>query len=192
MGNHQETGLVGTTDRQLSPGADDRSGEATTLIEKPNDTLYELTIPARIEAVGPLCAFIKTTGECHGLTELELQCLEISAYETCLNIIEHAYGFDSSGRILIRIHLGLKRVCVAFVDSGTGINPELIPPPDVNDPNVRRRGRGFGLQIIRKSVNRMRYRRMPSGENHFLLMKELAREDKMGTDAVAIRGGDVT
>lgn len=190
MSSHPGSSPGGAAGTMVAPRNDRLDGEAATLIEKPNDTVYELTIPARIEAVGPLCAFMKTIGECHGLAEVELQCLEISAYETCLNIIEHAYGFDSSGRILIRIHLGSKRVCVAFVDRGTGINPDLIPPPDVNDPNVRRRGRGFGLQIIRKSVNRMRYRRRPSGENHFLLMKELAREDQMGTDAMAIRGGN--
>lgn len=165
--------------------------EAETLVDRPKATFYELTIPARIEAVGPLCAFLKTIGECHGMLEVELQSLEISAYETCLNIIEHAYGFDATGRILVRIRLCANRVCLAFVDNGAGINPELIPPPDVSDPRVRRRGRGFGLQIIRKSVSRMRYRRMPSGENHFILVKELAREKLAGGKAVAMRGGDV-
>ena len=191
MRDHGESGASGSAQLLESSGTDRAREEAATLIEKPKATLYELTIPARIEAVGPLCAFIKTIGECHGLSELELQGLEISAYETCLNIIEHAYGFDSSGRILIRIRLGPKWICLAFVDRGNGINPELIPPPDVSDPNVRRRGRGFGLQIIRKSVNRMRYRRMPSGENHFVLMKELARENLAGRSAMAMRGGDV-
>ncbi len=164
--------------------------EVPTILDKPNGATYELSIPARIEAVGPLCAFLNTIGECHGLTEVDLQALEISAYETSLNIIEHAYGFDPEARILIRISLGLRRVCIAFIDHGTGIDPEMIPPPDVRDPNVRRRGRGFGLQIIRKSVNRMRYRRLPSGENRFFILKELARNGYRDAGLFAMRGGD--
>ncbi len=191
MRDLRDSGLPAIMELPAGPQNDLWKKEPATLFEKPSGSVYELKIPARIEAVGPLCAFLNTIGECHGLMDSELQSLEISAYETCLNIIEHAYGFDSSARIMIRIHLGPKRACLAFLDNGTGINPSLIPPPDLGDPNVRRRGRGFGLQIIRKSVNRMRYRRMPSGENQFFLMKELAGQNHEGLDAIAHCGGDM-
>ncbi len=160
-------------------------------LDLPIGAQYEIEFPARIEAVGPLCAFLNMVGDCHGLSIQELQCVEIAAYESALNIIEHAYGFDPEERIMIRIHMTKRRVCLSFIDRGSGINPEMIPPPDVRDPRVRRRGRGFGLQIIRKSMNRMRYRRTADGRNQLFLLKILDRGREGQAGVLALRRGDV-
>jgi serine/threonine-protein kinase RsbW len=134
---------------------------------------YQLEIPARIDSVGPLCALLTVLCERHGLAAEEARCVEISAYETCLNIIEHAYDFDRSGRITVRVRFAENRIVLAFSDKGKGVDPGRIPPPDVADPRVRLRGRGFGLEIIRNSVDRMRYRKTPRGRNTLLLVKLL-------------------
>ncbi|MFH1679812.1 MAG: ATP-binding protein [Candidatus Eisenbacteria bacterium] len=152
-------------------------GEAAPL-PPPGRAWYQLEIPARIDSVGPLCAFLTVLAERHGLTSEETRCLEISAYETCLNIIEHAYGFDGRGRITVRVRFAERRVILAFYDRGKGVDPGRIPPPDVADPRVRLRGRGFGLEIIRNSVDRMRYRQTPRGENTLLLVKLLSRRGR--------------
>ncbi len=143
---------------------------------------YQLDIPARIDAVGPLCAFLTVLGERHGLTPDELRCVELSAYETCLNIIEHAYAFDPKGRIHLRVRFAERRLVLAFNDRGAGVDPRHIPPPDVADPRVRLRGRGFGLEIIRRSVDRVRYRQNSRGENSLLLVKLLSGRPGGETD----------
>ncbi|MBM3320652.1 MAG: ATP-binding protein [Candidatus Eisenbacteria bacterium] len=148
-------------------------GGLDPLARSSEDSWYQLEIPARIDSVGPLCAFLTVLCERHGLSTEEARCVEISAYETCLNIIEHAYGFDRSGRITVRVRFAENRVVLAFSDKGRGVDPGRIPPPDVADPRVRLRGRGFGLEIIRNSVDRMRYRKTSRGENTLLLVKLL-------------------
>jgi serine/threonine-protein kinase RsbW len=135
---------------------------------------YQIEVPARIDAVGPLCAFLTVLGQRHGMNPEDLHSVEISAYETCLNIIEHAYGFDPSGRITVRIRFADRRLVLAFYDHGKGIDPKKVPPPDIADPRVRLRGRGFGLEIVRRSVDRMRYRQTRHGENSLLLVKVLS------------------
>jgi serine/threonine-protein kinase RsbW len=146
---------------------------------------YQLDIPARIDAVGPMCAFLAVLSERHGLTGEEIRCAEISAYETCLNIIEHAYAFDPKGRIAVRIRFARRRLILAFYDRGKGVDPKRVPPPDVKDPRVRMRGRGFGLEIIRNSVDLMRYRQTSRGENSLLLVKILSNraEGETASDA---------
>jgi serine/threonine-protein kinase RsbW len=132
--------------------------------------------------VGPLCAFLTVLGERHGLTIEEIRSVELSAYETCLNIIEHAYRFNPRGRITVRARFAKRRLVLVFCDRGAGIDPKKVPPPDVADPSVRLRGRGFGLEIIRGSVDRMRYRRTRRGENSLLLVKLLAGRSRSGTE----------
>ena len=83
----EEPGQAGESAAALAPEMDD---SGSVFLERPPCSVFELSIPARIEAVGPLCAFLNMVGACHGLETADLQCVEISAYETCLNIIEHA------------------------------------------------------------------------------------------------------
>jgi anti-sigma regulatory factor (Ser/Thr protein kinase) len=147
---------------------------------------YNLDLPARIDAVGPLCAFLTILCERHDLTAEETRSVEISTYETCLNVIEHAYDFDPEARIRLRIRLEKDRIVLSFYDRGTSFDPKSIPPPDMSDPSVRLRGRGFGLQIIRNSVDVMRYRLTTRGENNLLLIKLLDRGRMKGTGASAL------
>lgn len=173
----------------MSKTADDRSmgsvhpdGERYPFPDKLEGGWYFLEIPARIDAVGPLCAFLTLMAERHDLTAEEIHCVEICAYETCLNVIEHAYHFDPSGRIVLRARVDKKRVVLSFYDRGEGADPARIPPPNMTDPKTRLKGRGFGLQIIRKSMDTVKYRRTPNGENNLLMIKKLNRSDPAERD----------
>lgn len=151
---------------------------------------YEIEIPARIESIGPLCAFLNMIGECHGLRESELQSIEIAAYEIGLNIIEHAYGFDSNARIGVRMKMLPERAQLLFLDQGRPFDMESIPEPDMADPHVRRRGRGFGLQIIRKSMDQIRYRRV-AGQNQLYLVKLIGNRAHARSRVLALQKGDI-
>ncbi|MBN1825263.1 MAG: ATP-binding protein [Candidatus Eisenbacteria bacterium] len=152
---------------------------------------FRLEIPARIDAVGPLCAFLTLLAERRGLSPDEIHRVEIAAYETCLNIIEHAYHFDGSARITVRARMDRERAVLSFTDHGEGVDPERIPPPDINDPLIRLRGRGFGIQIIRRSMDLVRYRRTPRGENNLLLIKYFDRDRPRRNGPGGRLGGDV-
>lgn len=153
---------------------------------------YRIQVPARIDTVGPLCAFLTVLAERHGLTGDEIRCAEIAVYETCLNVIEPAYGFDPTARLTIRISFGGEKLTLSFTDTGKGIDPETIPPPDVANPLVRLQGRGFGLEMIRNSVDVVRFRVTPRGENNLLLIKNLvgACAGEGETDGLSRRGGE--
>lgn len=151
---------------------------------------FRMEMPARIDAVGPLCAFLTLLAERRGLLADEIHCVEIAAYETCLNIIEHAYRFEEGARISVRARIDRSRAVLSFTDRGEGVDPERIPPPDLQDPLIRLRGRGFGIQIIRRSMDVVRYRRTPRGLNNLLLIKyfDRNRPERKGTGDR--RGGD--
>lgn len=151
---------------------------------------FRLEMPARIDAVGPLCAFLTLLAERRGLTPDEIHCVEIAAYETCLNIIEHAYRFDPSARITVRARIDRNRAVLSFTDRGEGVDPDRIPPPDMSDPLIRLRGRGFGIQIIRRSMDVVRYGRTPRGENNLLLIKYLDRNRPSAEESGGRPGGD--
>jgi len=136
--------------------------------------LYKLEIPARIDAVGPLCAFLTVLAERHGLEPDDVHAVETATYEACLNIIEHAYRFERWERIGILLRFGSRMLVLAFRDRGKGFDPKSIPPTDVTDPLVRLHGRGFGMQMIRDAVDAVRYRRTGGGENVLLLVKNLS------------------
>lgn len=182
-----------TPDTKERPGAF-RADLRTPFLPPREGGWYRLEIPARIDAVGPLCAFLNVLCERHGVSAEEARSAEIAAYETCLNIIEHAYDFDTKARFSLRIRFSDSLMVLSFLDRGEGVDPEKIPPPDVADPRMRLQGRGLGLEMIRNSVDRIRFRKTRRGENHLLLIKKLSPRGHAlpGEDDDVWRGGGVS
>jgi anti-sigma regulatory factor (Ser/Thr protein kinase) len=95
--------------------------------------------------------------------------LEAALYELCANVVEHGYGSDSAESFelwwLRCEHAALKlredprcRASGVFVlvDHGREYEP-ATPPPDFHETDVRRRGRGIGLTIVRSAMAAVRY-----------------------------------
>ncbi len=94
--------------------------------------------------------------------------------EIAANIVRHAHPQGTAtGGLHLRLRLYADRVEAQFTDRGIPFNEPATPPvlPDL-DPLALPEG-GFGLAVARAAVDRVEYRRTPTGLNRWRLMKRL-------------------
>jgi serine phosphatase RsbU (regulator of sigma subunit)/anti-sigma regulatory factor (Ser/Thr protein kinase) len=130
-----------------------------------------------------LCPWLRRCPHLRDLPEDEAVLLEHALHEQCANIIEHGYEPDESSTIdlwwipegdiwceldardpqllddnpslLERIRRGVFLVR----DHGMPYSPSQTSDSDLDDPAVRKRGRGLGLRIIQEVMNPLLYQR---------------------------------
>ncbi len=117
-------------------------------------------VPARIENLENMIAFIRKGVESVGLTKKELNQVHLVCEETLLNIINYAYP-DKTGDIEIsyQIDTGSKEITLQFCDGGVPFNPLSVPEPDVDAPIEERDVGGLGIFLVRKIMQDVQYRR---------------------------------
>lgn len=79
--------------------------------------------------------------------------LELVVYESCTNVIRHAYEPGQTGLFQLKLWLEPEQVVIHVIDFGRGFDPEAVPPPDLEDPKEG----GMGLFIIRQTVDEFSY-----------------------------------
>jgi anti-sigma regulatory factor (Ser/Thr protein kinase) len=130
------------------------------------------------------------------LSTRQSQLVENALYEACANIIEHGYGEDSQRIVdlwwlpVVGDAAGEARDPAAapagvagagewrygyflIRDEGKPFQPKNWSATDLNDPEARRRGRGLGIDIIKRIMSRVIYQPGGSMGNLTLLQFEL-------------------
>ncbi|HYR53212.1 MAG TPA: SpoIIE family protein phosphatase [Candidatus Dormibacteraeota bacterium] len=113
-----------------------------------------LRLPADLESMSRIGEWLERSEVLRGLPGEVFGSLHLALYEACANIAEHGYKEDAtktielywvgSGSFLIR-------------DQGIPFDPQSHNRPDFSDPDVRKRGRGLGIEIIRRVMKGVAY-----------------------------------
>jgi serine/threonine-protein kinase RsbW len=95
--------------------------------------------------------------------------LELAVYETCTNIVQHAYR-DSAGRIELKLTLEDQppRLIIDLYDTGLSFNLTTVPQPNLEFPQEH----GYGLFLVHQLMDDVSYA-PASGKNHWRLIKNL-------------------
>lgn len=96
--------------------------------------------------------------------------VQLAVHEICVNIVKHAYGDRSDGRIWVRICLASdpRRIVIDLRDTGRTFKPADVPGPDLSLPRVH----GYGLFLARELLDEVNYRPGSRG-NRWRLVKVL-------------------
>jgi anti-sigma regulatory factor (Ser/Thr protein kinase) len=91
--------------------------------------------------------------------------------EIAANIVRHAYPAGTArGSMRLRLRLYADRVVASFADRGVA----FVPPDPADSPGSDRSELaegGYGLALARATLDRLEYRRTPTGTNCWRLMK---------------------
>ena len=97
--------------------------------------------------------------------------LQLAAQECCTNIIDHAYGGMSGGRIQVSLtiqHEPPRSIILEFWDTGAAIEPTAVAEPELRVGSVR----GYGLFLMHELMDEVNYGHEPSG-NRWQLVKRI-------------------
>ncbi len=90
---------------------------------------------------------------------------ELAVNEAITNVIEHAYGGNAENYIHIKSELLNDRIIMNLYDWGISFDPETISPPTLDGSKEN----GYGVYMISKAIDDVRYNRDESGKNHTIL-----------------------
>ena len=131
-----------------------------------------LSIPASLNylsIVGPCLSTILQAANQPYKEETLPYSLELAIYETCTNIVVHAYE-NSFGRIEIALTLENhpQRLVVDLYDTGSSFDLKNITPPNLEVPQEH----GYGLFLVHQLMDDVEYQ-AGNGKNHWRLVKYL-------------------
>ncbi len=95
--------------------------------------------------------------------------VELAVIEACTNIIRYAYRFSSEGRFGVSLRRSGRNIEILLLDEGIPFDPTSICTPDLDTPGEG----GYGLFLIHKIMQEVRYQRKGSHWNLLLLISSL-------------------
>jgi PAS domain S-box-containing protein len=130
----------------------------------------ELEIRSDLKDLGRARAFVREfCGEVPGglLDEDDVAGLELAVNEAASNIMKHAYHGRTDQKIRLEAEVTSERVSFRLHHLGDPCDPATVPPPALDGS----RESGFGLYLITRSVDDLRYTRDERGRNCICLVK---------------------
>lgn len=137
---------------------------------------FLLHVPSSTENLAMIRDFVAQVGSRAGLDERETAKLELAVDEAVANVIEHAYGMDSTKEVRVRAIIDDEQVQIEIVDSGTGFDPAGVNQKDLDQLVAERRSGGLGLRLIRTIMDDVQYRIVPGEKNELRMVKKLPRK----------------
>ena len=136
-----------------------------------NDHL-ELTLANQRSEVARLQDQLEAFARQHGLAARVLHDVQLALEEHLTNILSHGYDDTREHQISVGIQLNAVDLRVEVGDDGHPFNPLEHPAPDLTKPIEERPVGGLGIHMMRKSLDRMEYRRA-EGKNILVMSKRI-------------------
>lgn len=100
--------------------------------------------------------------------------LELAVNEAATNIMRHAHRGRADMRIQVEADSDAEQVVIQFYYDGVSFDPATIPPPSFDGS----REGGFGVYLIAKCVDQVRYSQDEDGRNCIRLVKNRSLSHK--------------
>ncbi|MFC5602170.1 anti-sigma B factor RsbW [Sporosarcina koreensis] len=121
----------------------------------------EIKIPARAQYVGVARLMISGIASRLGFTYDDIEDLKIASSEAITNAVQHAYGDNEDGEIVVGCALYEERLEIMIADHGTSFDFEetkkhIGPYSDTSDARFLREG-GLGLYLMETLMDEVKF-----------------------------------
>lgn len=120
----------------------------------------QLTLPAGLENLEPLQAFITACARDHSLPENRIQKLQLASEEALMNIFSYAYPDKTPGDVTVCCALSHDHdLLISFEDRGQPFDVLTVEDPDIGMSLEERTVGGLGIFFIKKMTDEVWYAR---------------------------------
>ncbi|MDZ7263124.1 MAG: ATP-binding protein [candidate division KSB1 bacterium] len=137
-----------------------------------------IRINSKVENLYQICDFVLDRAQRAGFDIRERGKIKVTVYEACLNVIEHAYFSNPDNLIHVAVGYDDERLVIIIQDWGASFQFDPTRPYDVEKAVQDRRTGGFGLHIIRRSVDEIHYLSDAQQGNRLILVKKINNQWK--------------
>ena len=135
--------------------------------------MKELTVPATLENIAVVTAFVDEQLEALDCTMKAQMQIDVAIDELFGNIAHYAYG-SGTGDATVRFEFDeqTRSASVTFIDGGAPFNPLEKADPDVTLSAETREIGGLGIFMVKKSMDKLEYSR-ENGHNELTIHKHI-------------------
>jgi len=132
-----------------------------------------LSVPAHVDSLAQARDFVGSSAASLGLSEPAAGDLLLAVDEAVSNIIMHGYA-GRDGAIEIEVSGDADRIVVRLRDDAPLFDPTAAAAPRLDvSPLERDRPGGYGVELVRRLVDDLRYSVGAHGGNELTLVKDL-------------------
>jgi serine/threonine-protein kinase RsbW len=141
-------------------------------MENAQTSTQAVFVPARLNAhadtteLEKIRTFIGDKARACGFSEQGVMKITLAVDEACSNLIRHSYHYDASQQFFVDVDFDNNALVIDILDSGAAFDPMNIPPPNLKEYAEQHRRGGFGVHIIRMTMDVVEY--LPADDNHRL------------------------
>jgi serine/threonine-protein kinase RsbW len=132
---------------------------------------FNLQVPSSTENLALIREFVTSVGRQATLSEEEIINLELAVDEACANVIEHAYGHDTTKAVSIRAIFDDEKLLISVIDEGRGFDPGKVQQESVEQLIHERKSGGLGIRLIRTLMDEVSYEIVPGQKNELHMTK---------------------
>ncbi len=137
---------------------------------------HVLKISGRYDHIWRVCEFVSAGAQEAGLDEEFIFKVELACDEACTNIIEHAYGAEGVGDIVVTWEAAPDAFTVTLHDHGCTFDPENVPDPVFIKPDStlnldELKVGGLGIHFMRNLMDEIRYQFDEKQGNTLIMVK---------------------
>lgn len=134
---------------------------------------FQLHVPSTTANLALVREFVTSVGAQAGMKEDEVAKLQLAVDEACSNVIEHAYGHDSTKEVVIRADFDDEALRIEVVDTGSRFDPTSVEPKSLQELMAERKSGGLGLRLIQSLMDEVSYEIEPGEKNQLRMVKKL-------------------
>lgn len=127
------------------------------------DRLTSQKFVARYTSLEGVREFVGQAAQACGFDAKVIYAVELATDEAFTNVVEHAYGGESSELVKCTCKVSPGGLVVILYDCGKAFDPTLVPEPNLNAPLEDRETGGLGIYFMRKLMDEVHYQ--PATEN---------------------------
>jgi serine/threonine-protein kinase RsbW len=109
-----------------------------------------LTFPGSYSSLVKIGEFVTQAAKSIGFDGFELYKIETAVDEACSNIIEHAYGQENIGDIVVSVVTDLEIITITLTDFGEPFDPKYVKQPDLDADLEVREDHGLGIYMMKQ------------------------------------------
>jgi len=122
------------------------------------NTLLTIKLPAKLENLERMVKSVSDCARAQGFGQKRTSEIELAAEEGLVNIIHYSYP-EKSGEVEIICSADDDYFMIELIDSGIAFDMTSLSDPDVNAGRDERKIGGLGVFLIKKMVDKVKYRR---------------------------------
>ena len=137
------------------------------------DKRHHLRVKSIPKNLYSICDFVMDYAEKVGFDKKEVGKIKIAVYEASLNVVEHSYHSNPENWIDVWVEVDSQKITIEIQDYGysfEGINKKRY---DVQSAMNQAQTGGFGLYIIRRSMDEIEYHPDEEQGNRLIMIKYL-------------------